>query len=212
MSARGAAKARMLAVFATALALNLSTAAPSVMEGDGAELQTIAALGGVAHPTGYPTWTLCGRLFAMAWPGEPARRVTALSAVAGAAALVVLMRNLGLLGAAPAVALAGVALVAAGVTFRWASIYPEVYALAALLFLVALERVIAASRRPTTGRILLAAAALSLSATAHFLFAPAAAALGLFLLLRGGGNAGTLAPRTAAMAASLGCGRSALPL
>ena len=174
MTARLAAGARMLVVFAAVLALNLSTAAPTVMEGDGAELQTVAALGGVAHPNGYPAWTLCGRLFVMAWPGEPARRVTALCAVAGTAALVVLLRILWLLGAPPVVALAGVVLVGASVTFRWASIYPEVYSLAVLVFLVALERTIHATRQPTAARILIAAGVLSLSVTAHFLFTPAA--------------------------------------
>ncbi len=206
MNLRGAAPARMLVVFAGALVLNLSTAAPTVVEGDGAELQTVAALGGVAHPTGYPTWTLGGRLFALAWPGEPARRVTALSAVAGAAALVALMRILALLGAAPGVAIAGALLVAAGVTFRWASIYPEVYSLAVLLFLIAVERVIHATRRPTSGRFLVATAALSLSATAHFLFVPAAAVLGLVLLLRRGPDAASPARRVAAMALGIAAG------
>ena len=185
---RGAAAgARMLAVFIAALALNLSTAAPTVVEGDGAELQTVAILGGVAHPTGYPTWTLWARPFAALWPGEPARRVTASSAVAGAAAPVVVMAILRRLGAAPVVELAGALLVAAGVTVRWSSIYPEVYALASLLFLLALERTIHASHRPTARAVLIAATLLSLAVTGHFLFAPAAAVLGVFLLLRGEG-------------------------
>ena len=89
--------------------------------------------------TGYPTWTLLARMFALAWPGEPAHRVTALSAVAGALALVVLMRVLKRL-TSPAAALAGAVLVGASLTVRWASIYPEVYAVAVLLLVVAARR------------------------------------------------------------------------
>lgn len=190
-----------IAVFTAALALNLTTAAPTVVEGDGAELQTVAALGGVAHPTGYPAWTLCGRLFALAWPGEPARRATALSAVAGAAALAVLVRVVASLGASPGVILSAVVLVGAGVTLRWASLYPEVYALAALLHLIALERVIRAARQPTSGRNAVAAAALSLSGTSHFLFAPISVVLALILLFRGPRDVPALTRRAAALAA-----------
>jgi transmembrane protein TMEM260 (protein O-mannosyltransferase) len=174
----------MLMVFAAALALNLATAAPTVMEGDGAELQTVGALGGVAHPPGYPTWTLLARLFAMVWPGEPAHRVTALSAVAGAAALVVLMRVMERLGASRAAVLAGVVLAGASITFRWASIYPEVYAVAALLLLVGAERTLAALQKPSALSTLVAASCLTLAFTGYFAFAPALVVCGIRLLFR----------------------------
>ncbi|HKQ58085.1 MAG TPA: hypothetical protein VJY35_09475, partial [Candidatus Eisenbacteria bacterium] len=118
------------------------------------------------------------------WPGEPARRATAVSAVAGAVALVVLVRILERVRAAPGTAVAGVILVGAGVTFRWASIYPEVYAIAVVFFLLALERTLAAAREPTTGRVFAATALFSLAVTGHLLFAPAAAVIGIYLVMQ----------------------------
>ena len=200
---------RYVVVFFAALVLNLTTAAPTVMEGDGAELQTIAARGGVAHPTGYPTWTLCARLFQRVWPGEPARRATAVSAVAGAVALVALLRILERVRAASGTAVAGVILVGTGVTFRWASIYPEVYALATLFFLLGLERTLDAARRPTTGRVFVATALLSLAVTGHVLFAAAVAVLGVYLLI--GAARGADATQRWGMAMALGVTVGFLP-
>ncbi len=196
----------MLIVFVVALALNLATAASTVMEGDGAELQTVGALGGVAHPPGYPTWTLLARLFALVWPGEPARRVTALSAVAGAVALVVLMRLLRRLGASTGVALAGVILVGAAVTFRWASIYPEVYAVAALLLIVAAERTLWALQRPSAASTFVATTCLTLAFTGYFAFAPAILVCGLRLLLRAPRTPRSIAARAAVMLGGIALG------
>ena len=69
-------------VFAAALTIYLSCAAPSVMYGDSAELQAVALEGGVAHPTGYPTFILLGRLFGRVLGGDEAHRITNLYAAA----------------------------------------------------------------------------------------------------------------------------------
>lgn len=176
---------RLLVVFGAALAINLATAAPTVMEGDGAELQTVGILGGVAHPPGYPTWTVCARFFATVWPGEPARRITALSCVAGAGALVAFLCLLERLGAPFGVALVGVILAGAGITFRWSSIYPEVYSVATLLLIVATERCVAALQRPSNRATLVATVLLTLAFTGYFAFAPAIFVLGAALLIHG---------------------------
>ncbi|MBI1797507.1 MAG: hypothetical protein HYR74_10700, partial [Candidatus Eisenbacteria bacterium] len=48
---------------AITLAVNLATAARDLVDGDGAELQTLAILGGIPHPSGYPIWALLARAF-----------------------------------------------------------------------------------------------------------------------------------------------------
>jgi hypothetical protein len=57
---------RSLLVFAAALAVYAAGAATTVQGGDAGEFMTLAALGGVAHPPGYPLFTgllrLCGAL------------------------------------------------------------------------------------------------------------------------------------------------------
>lgn len=67
-----------------------STAAPGLTwahaSADGGDLITAAAVRGVAHPSGYPTWTLLAALFSH-WPaGTLAWRAALLSMVSGATA------------------------------------------------------------------------------------------------------------------------------
>lgn len=77
-------------VFALALAAYGATLCPTVPGGDAGELIVVARDLGVAHPPGYPLWTLLAGLFARLPLGSVAARVAWLSAVcsAGAAALI----------------------------------------------------------------------------------------------------------------------------
>jgi len=43
----------------------VTTLAPSVVEIDSGELATVQVLLGIAHPTGYPLFTLLGHLFSL---------------------------------------------------------------------------------------------------------------------------------------------------
>jgi hypothetical protein len=76
--------------FACALAtfaVYAATLAPTVTGGDSGELVAVAATFGIAHPPGYPLYTLLAAAFARLVPfGEVAWRVHLLSAVCGAAA------------------------------------------------------------------------------------------------------------------------------
>ncbi len=71
------------------LALYARTAAPSIVAlfDDSLEFQVILPTLGIAHPTGYPLYTLLGHLFTWLPLGEPARRANLFSAVAAAATL-----------------------------------------------------------------------------------------------------------------------------
>src|SRR4051794_12745151 len=69
------------------LALYVRTLAPTLLLGDGAEFQTLAATLGMAHPTGYPIYLLLAKLFTWLPVDSIAYRVNLLSACAAALAV-----------------------------------------------------------------------------------------------------------------------------
>ncbi|MBI3744771.1 MAG: DUF2723 domain-containing protein, partial [Chloroflexi bacterium] len=78
-------------LFILSLAVYLSGLPPSITwaheASDGPELATVVKTWGVAHPSGYPTYTLLGKLFSIIPAGDVAHRLSIMSAVAGAAAV-----------------------------------------------------------------------------------------------------------------------------
>jgi len=80
-------------IFALALAIYGATTAPGLLAADAGEFQLVATRLGVAHPPGYPLYTLVGHLFIRLIPwGTPACRLNLLSAVLAATTLVLLSR------------------------------------------------------------------------------------------------------------------------
>ncbi len=75
-------------LFLSAVALYGATMNPDVQPADSGELQLAAITLGIPHPPGYPLFTLLGWLFAQVPIGSPFARVTFLSVVASAGALV----------------------------------------------------------------------------------------------------------------------------
>ena len=73
-----------LALFTASLILYVTTLAPSLCQGDAGEFQTIPYLLGIAHPTGYPLYTMAGKLFSLLPLGSVAWRLNLFSAVLGA--------------------------------------------------------------------------------------------------------------------------------
>ena len=64
-----------------AFALYVATLAPTVLAGDGGEFQFVPYLLGVAHPTGYPLYTLLGWAWSHLLPvGDVAYRLNLFSA------------------------------------------------------------------------------------------------------------------------------------
>ncbi len=74
-------------VFLGSLLLYLATLAPSVVTlfDDSLEFQLVTYQLGIAHPTGYPLYTLLGKLFTLLPVGNVAYRVNLMSAIFGAA-------------------------------------------------------------------------------------------------------------------------------
>jgi hypothetical protein len=81
------------AVFAGALAVYLATLAPSVLPADAGEFQLVGAVLGIAHPPGYPLYTLLAHTATLLPWGDAAWRVNALSALCGALTLAVVVRG-----------------------------------------------------------------------------------------------------------------------
>lgn len=127
-----------------AFALYFFTLAPTVLEADAGEFQFVPWLPGIAHPTGYPLYTLAGWLWTHLLPlGEVAWRMNLLSAVLGGLAVTALYfaaRRLltTAFPAAPPPARAASAAVTAATfavtaTFWSIAVLAEVYTLHALL-------------------------------------------------------------------------------
>ena len=171
-------------LFPVFLMVFLWGAAPSVLFGDSGELQTVALCGGVAHPTGYPTFIMLGRIFGWLLGGDPAHRITVMSAFFAAAAVCVLFLVLMKLGLPAGIALAGSVVYGLSFTFWWSAIRPEVYTLSIFLFLSSLWLVLHSLEKPTLARAAPAAAALGLTMTGHHCFAPAILILGLMIAFK----------------------------
>ena len=78
-----------MALAAIAFIIYELTLAPSVATifDDSLELQVVTYTLGIAHPPGYPLYTLLGQLFTLLPLGDPAYRVNMMSAVFGAVAV-----------------------------------------------------------------------------------------------------------------------------
>jgi tetratricopeptide (TPR) repeat protein len=119
----------------------------TVYFGDSAELSAAAAILGVAHPPGYPLYTILGRVFVLATPGEPAVGVNLLSAFAAALTAGLTAWLAARLGASPPAAMAA-GFLALGSRLLWAhAVIAEVYALHAALFIGVLAATAAADTK-----------------------------------------------------------------
>ena len=89
MSSRRLGVAAALVAGVAALGLYVRTLAPGVLVGDMGEFQFTGAILGIPHPTGYPLYTLLGKLWSMVPLHDVAYRINLSSAVymAGAGAL-----------------------------------------------------------------------------------------------------------------------------
>jgi hypothetical protein len=182
------------AVFVAALASYRLGMAPGLLWGDSAEMQTLTAVGGVAHPTGYPLFTLLAHAFAKLRLGEPAFMANLFSGVFAAATLALLVAFL--LGRSLRLPAALAAALAWGLSFTyWTTSHrAEVYSLGAFVGLAALWCALLALGAPAGAAAgagsgerrmrLFAGFLLGLTLCAHMAFAPVVAVTGLVLAWR----------------------------
>jgi hypothetical protein len=119
---------------AMAFAASLVTLQRTLPAGDSGELIAVADRLGIAHPPGYPLYTLLGHLWLRVFPfGEPATRLAMLSAVLHAMAAGFLAAAARRLGLRPVVALCAALLWAFCAPAWKMSLVAEVFALNSLL-------------------------------------------------------------------------------
>lgn len=123
------------------LALYLRTLGPTVGQADTFEFQVVAPTLGVAHPTGYPLYIFCGKLFSLLPFGSVAWRVNLTSAVFATAAVLFLYQLLCRLTGRPWAAFTAALALAFSRVFWSQAVVAEVYALhnlfiATILFLL----------------------------------------------------------------------------
>ena len=123
-----------LALALGTLVLYTATLLPGIGSGDTAEFQRVAPTLGVAHPTGYPLYTMLGWLWSrLLVGGTPAWRMNMFSASTAALAVGALFLAARALGQARMIAAAAALTLAVSSTFWSQATIAEVYALAALI-------------------------------------------------------------------------------
>jgi hypothetical protein len=140
----------VVGLFAASLALYVQTLAPSIaaLFDDSLEFPLVSYRLGIAHPTGYPLYTLLGKLFTLLPWHDVAWRVNLLSAVAGAltAAFVYLVARQ--LSARRLPSLLGTAALAVSPVFWSQAVVAEVYTLASAFVALLLWMALRWARRP----------------------------------------------------------------
>ena len=128
-----------LAFFAASLILYVATAAPTVATvfDDSLEFHVVLPTLGIAHPSGYPLYTLLGKLATAIIPfRDPAGRANLLSALAAALAIAILyLVARRFAGSRPAAAVATAAFAISPAWWSQATL-AEVYALHGLLMIL----------------------------------------------------------------------------
>ena len=123
-----------LALALGTLALYTATLLPGIGSSDTAEFQRVAPTLGVAHPTGYPLYTMLGWLWSqLLVGGTPAWRMNMFSACSAALAVGVLFLTARALGQTRLIAAAAALTFAVSATFWSQATIAEVYSLAALI-------------------------------------------------------------------------------
>lgn len=187
---RGSAPWAPLLAFSVPAVVYFATAARGLVWGDGPELAAVAASLGVAHPTGYPLFTLVGHVVCLLPWGKPALQMTLLCGVFVALATGMLQVLLARLGGGDEQAaggrrhlwaLAG-AWIFAFTSAPWShATRVEVYGLQLLLQLALGAALLGHLHAPTPGRRVVVAALWGL-ALGHHLLALALAPLVLWCI------------------------------
>ena len=113
--------------------LYLLTLAPTIYNLDSAELTTAAATGGILRATGYPLYLTLGNLWTRLPIGDVGYRMNLLSALAGAATILLADRILQRLRVGPLASFGALGLLAVAPAFWSMSVVAEVYTLQTLL-------------------------------------------------------------------------------
>lgn len=186
------------------LVLYVRTLAPGVLGGDSAELQYVARLWGIPHPTSYPTYVLATRPFAVVPVGELAWRINLFSALCSAFAVALVFRVLRELGSGATGAFVGAGCLAVGRAFWSQAVIAEVHGLNELLLAGLLALVLRWDRERSTRALVDLALVAALALGCHMTTVVLLPVLAAFVLVRGGARRPALAAGAAATTLALG--------
>ena len=160
----------IVSLFIVSLFIYTATLLPDVLPADSGEFQLVAATAGVAHPPGYPLYTMLGWLFAHLPLGpNPAWRVNFLSAVTAAATVALVFHIARRLTGSAWGGLAAALALGSATTFWATATTASIRPLTAFFTALCLHALVAhhASRFTPNRYLVLFALALSLGLTHH---------------------------------------------
>lgn len=175
-----------LVLFILSFALYLRTLAPSIvfLFDDTLEMQYVVPRLGILHPTGYPLYTLLGKLFTVLVPlNDVAFRLNLFSAVCAALAVAMLYNVARQITTHRIAAVIAALTFAVGDTFWAQAIAAEVYALQMLLVAIILWLTLSYATRTTHHVLFALAFAMGLGLTHHRLIVLLFPAITLYVLL-----------------------------
>ena len=158
------------AIFLIAIILYTATLAPGLMPADNGEFQLVASQWGVAHPPGFPLYTILGNLFSrLPLPGNAAYRLNLFSAVSSAGTLVVLYLACWTSTKRHRAGILATTALATSTTFWTQASYANIRSMTALFGIIAFWGVcwLTEQRKQSKRPILLFAISLALGVTHH---------------------------------------------
>lgn len=171
-----------VAVGLVALVVYAMTLLPGVGFWDCAEMQTVPYLLGIAHPTGYPLYTLLGKFFSMIPIGSIAYRANLLSAVCASLALSVSVLAMGVLGVRPIIAAAAALTFGATASLWTNAVRAEVHTLHLLIVALMIHRMLVWSQLKRLSDLAFGALLLGLGFGNHMLMSTVAPFVALYVL------------------------------
>ena len=155
------------ALTAAALTLYVRTLAPGLQPADAGEFQIVATTLGIAHPPGYPLYTMIGWLFTRLPLGDPAWLLNLFAAVCAAACVGVVSRTVGKATGSGWAALAAGACLAVTPTFWAQGTFANIRSLTALLVAIGVAQALRWERTRRTGDLTLLGLLLGLGIGHH---------------------------------------------
>ncbi len=154
-------------LFVASLALYVHTLAPTILPADSGEFQLVAYVLGIAHPPGYPLYTMLAKLCTYLPLGDIAYRVNLFSAVTSALTLVVLGRAVRRVTGSRMAGLIAAAALGVAPTFWAQSTTANIRSLTALFTAVQLSALLAYASTKNVKHLLAFALAFGLGITHH---------------------------------------------
>lgn len=156
-----------VAMFFASLLLYTATLHPSIFSSDPTEFMTVIGVNGVAHPPGYPLFTLLGKLASFLPLLTFPERINFLSAIFGAATVGMTTHIILRLTKSNLAAVFGAGTLSVAKSFWLYSVIAEVFTLNTFLLAVFVNQIISFIQKPDRKNALLSIFALAINASNH---------------------------------------------